>query len=230
MNSCAPTAFAAAATSAGLGIRPPERDVVANGAGEEEALLRNDSELAPKRRLRDVAQVDAVDRDPSFERIVEAGEELRDRRLPGAGVADEGDGRPGGDVEVDPVQHLGSRGVAEANALEADVTLDPVELARVRLVADLGLLVHHVHDLVERGHGREERVVELRELLDRVEEVRQVEDEGEQRADGEAAAEDEIAAVADDDRRRERRQEVDEREVEAVQRRPSSGSPAGSGR
>ena len=132
-------------------------------------------------------------------------------------MADEGDGRPGGDVEVDPVQHLGPRRIAEAHAFEPDAALDPVELASVRLVADLGLLVHHVHDLVERGDGCQERVVELRELLHRVEEVRQVEDEGEQRADGQAAPEDEIPAVADHDRGCERRQEIDEREVEAVQ-------------
>ena len=37
----------------------------------------------------------------------------------------------------------------------------------------------HVHDLVERRDGGQERVVELRELLDGVEEVREVEDERE---------------------------------------------------
>ncbi len=57
----------------------------------------------------DVAQVDAVDRDPALGRVVEAREQLRDRRLAGARVADERDGRPGGHVEVDPVQHLGPR-------------------------------------------------------------------------------------------------------------------------
>ena len=57
------------------------------------------------------------------------------------------------------------------------------------LSRDLGLLVEHVHDLVERGDRGQERVVELRELLDRVEEVRQVEDEREQRADRDLAVE-----------------------------------------
>ena len=41
----------------------------------------------------DVAQVDAVDRDAPLGRVVEAREQLRDRRLAGAGVADERDGR-----------------------------------------------------------------------------------------------------------------------------------------
>ena len=66
----------------------------------------------------------AVDRDPAVARVVEAGEELRDRRLPGAGVADERDGRPGRHVEVDAVQHLDALAVAEAHVLERDAAFD----------------------------------------------------------------------------------------------------------
>ncbi len=50
-----------------------------------------------------------------------------------------------------------------------------------------------------------------------IEEVREVEREGEQSADGEASVDDERAPEAEDDRRRYRRQDVDGREVEAVQ-------------
>ena len=63
----------------------------------------------------------------------------------------------------------------------------------------------------------EERVVELRELLDRVEEVREVEREGEQGAGGHLVVVDEPAAVAEDDRDRGGRQQVDDREVDPVQ-------------
>ncbi len=84
-------------------------------------------------------------------------------------------------------------------------------------VLHLGLLVHHVHDLVQRGDGREERVVQLGELLHRVEEVRQVEHEGEQRPDQDLVVEEEVAAEPEDDRDRDRREKVDEREVQAVQ-------------
>src|SRR3712207_7879351 len=45
----------------------------------------------------------------------------------------------------------------------------------------------------------------------------QVADEGEERPDRHRAVEDEVAAVAEDDGARGRREEVDEREVEAVQ-------------
>ena len=117
--------------------RRAERDVLGDRAGEEEALLRDDAELAAQRRLRHLAQVEAVDRDPPVARVVEAGEQLRDRRLAGAGVADERDGRPGGHVEVEPCRTSGAVAVAEADVLEADVALDVRERRRARAVADL---------------------------------------------------------------------------------------------
>ena len=114
------------------------------------------------------------------------------------------------------MQHLGPGAVAEANMLEADVALELREVDCAFPVADLGLLVHHVHDLVQRGDGSQERVVELGELLDRVEEVRQVEQECQQRPFRDRALEVEVAAVAQHHGGRGGREEVDEREVEAV--------------
>ena len=186
-------------------------------AGEEEALLRDDPELATERLLRDVAHVVAVDRDRAGAGVVEAGEELRDRRLAGSRVADERDGRPGGDVEVEVVEHVGEVAVPEAHVIEPDVTVDTRKHRALRAVDDLRLLVEHVVDPVERGRRREERVVELRELLHRVEEVRQVERERQERADGEIAVDDERSAEAEHDRDRHGREDVDDREVDAVQ-------------
>ncbi len=57
-------------------------------------------------------------------RVVEAREQLDERRLAGAGVADERHGLPGGDVEVDAVQHLGALAVAEVHAAQLDGALD----------------------------------------------------------------------------------------------------------
>ena len=118
------------------------------------------------------------------------------------------------------MQHLRElRPVAEADVLEVDATLDPRQLERSGRIDHLRLLVEHADDLVERRDRGEERVVELRELLDRVEEVREVEREGEERAGGHVAVVDEPAAVAEDDRGRGRREQVDGREVDRVQDR-----------
>ena len=56
----------------GRRARPAECDVLGHGARKEEAFLRNDPELAAQRRLPNVVQVEAVDRDPSVRRLVEA--------------------------------------------------------------------------------------------------------------------------------------------------------------
>ena len=199
-------------------VRSRERDVLGDGAAEEEPFLRHDPELTAERVLRDVAEIVAVDRDPALGRVVEAREELRDRRLAGACLADERDRRARRDVEVEPVQHLRElRPVPEADALEADVAVDPRQLDRVLRVHDLWLLVEHADDLVERGDRGQERVVELRELLDRVEEVAEIEREREERAGAHVAVVDEPAAVAEDDRGCRRREQVDRREVDRVQ-------------
>jgi hypothetical protein len=79
------------------------------------------------------------------------------------------------------------------------------------------LLVEHADDLVQRRDRREECVVELRELLDRVEEVREVEREGEERAGGHVAVVDEPAAVAEDDRGGRRPEQVDDGEVDPAE-------------
>ena len=233
MNSCAPTVCAARTISSGVASGLAEGDVLGDRAGEEEALLRHDPELVAQRLLRHVVEVVAVDRDPAARRLVEAREELRDRGLAGARVADERDRRPGRDVEIDPVQYL----LAEPRAprsrrarswpsrpksvakcvLEADVPFDVRERLRARPVDDFRLLVEHADDLVQRSGRREERVVELRELLDRVEEVVHVEHEGEQRPERDRVLEVEVAAVAEHDREGERREEADEREVDGVE-------------
>ncbi len=106
-----------------------------------------------------------------------------------------------------------------AKRTSSKVTRPAISLERDarRRVHDLGLLVEQVGDLVERRDRGEERVVELRQLLHRVEEVRQVAEERDERADRDLAVEREPAAVAEHDRGRGRREEVDEREVDAAQ-------------
>src|SRR5439155_20819266 len=139
---------------ADLGVRrlaPAESDVLAKSSREQEALLGDDAELAAERGLRDVANVGPVDRYPAVCRVVKAGEQLRDRGLAGARVADQSDGRAGGDVEIDPVEDLVAAAVPEPDMLEADMALDPRQVACSLGVAHLRLLVEHGHDLVQRG-------------------------------------------------------------------------------
>ena len=84
-----------------------------------------------------------------------------------------------------------------------------------RVVHQLGLGVEHAEDLLQGGHGRLEGVVELRELLDRVEEAGQVADEGHHHADAEVLVEHPRRAEVEDDRRADPREQLDAREVGA---------------
>ena len=64
-----------------VGIGPGERDVVADGVGEEERVLEHDADLLAQRRERDVADVDVVDADRAFVHVVEARQQQPDGGL-----------------------------------------------------------------------------------------------------------------------------------------------------
>ena len=83
-----------------------------------------------KRVQRDVADVVAVDEHLAVERVVEAGEQLGDRRLPRAGGADQRERLALGDREVDVLEHERVGCVTERDVLERDLALDRRERHR----------------------------------------------------------------------------------------------------
>ena len=91
----------------------------------EEVLERARQPRAPLVRGH-AGQLDAVHQDPAGGRLVELGEELHQRRLAGAVLADDGDDRAGGQLEIHIVQHqaLGA-GIGERDVLEADAVSEP---------------------------------------------------------------------------------------------------------
>ena len=107
--------------------------------------------------------------------------------------------------------------VGEDHVVELDLAADPAELDRVGRVAQLGLLVEQLEDLVQRRHPRLVGRVELRQRLDRVEEVVQRGDERHQHADRDLAVDRLDAAVEQDPGGREPAQQLDGREVGRVE-------------
>ena len=67
------------------------RDVLADRAVEQPRVLEDHPEGAPQVVAGHVARVDAVDRDPPGVDLVEAHQQVDERRLAGAGRADDGD-------------------------------------------------------------------------------------------------------------------------------------------
>ena len=121
------------------------------------------------------------------------------------------------DGERDAVQHLGAAlAVGEPDVLELDPACDLWQLLRIRPVGQPGIGIQHVEDLVQRRRSRQERLVELGQLLDRLEEVREQPDEHEQVAGRDLAVDHQHAAVPKHHRHRRGRQQVDDREVDGA--------------
>ena len=99
-------------------VQPPEADIVHDRAGEQVRVLQHHAERAPQVRLLDLVDVDAVVADLAVLDIVEAVDQVRDRRLAGAGGADEGDLLAGLRVQLDVVQHHLLRHIAEIDAVQ----------------------------------------------------------------------------------------------------------------
>ena len=73
------------------GIRPCQRDVLAHRAGLEPGVLQDHAEVLPEAVARDAADVVSVDGDRAAVHVVEAHEQIDERRLAAARRADDGD-------------------------------------------------------------------------------------------------------------------------------------------
>src|SRR5581483_5688747 len=106
--------------------------------------------------------------DPALGRVVEARNELGERRLPRAGLADQRDGLPRRHNEVYIAQRVLAAPVGEGHVLEADLAAHRRKLGGTRALDEVRLLVEQLEHLVERRHAGLVGGVELWELLDRV--------------------------------------------------------------
>ena len=151
MNSCAPTAFAAADDLVERRVGLAERDVVGDRPREQVRLLRDHDDRAAQVLRVQRPQVDAVELDHAVARVVEPRDELRERRLARARRPDERDRLPGRDVEVEARQDDAVGRVGELDALEPHVPVRLPQVDRVHRVGHARLLLEHARDLLERG-------------------------------------------------------------------------------
>src|SRR5260370_1947474 len=103
-----------------------EANVCFDGAGEEEAVLKNDAEQAAEVLEIDFADVDAVEQDLAALDVIEAKKERDERGFAGAGVADNGEGLAGldaeGDIAEDPIvfSRMGNGTITEPDVAKFD--------------------------------------------------------------------------------------------------------------
>src|SRR5262249_37065795 len=98
-------------------------DVVTDGAEEHDRLLEDQADLAAQRPDLEVADVDTVDPDRALSGVVEPGDQARERRLAGAGTADDPDVLTGLDGERGVLQDgRHAAGILERDVVELDAS------------------------------------------------------------------------------------------------------------
>jgi len=172
--------------------------------------LEDEAHLTAQAGEREVAEVVAVEGDPPLTRVVEAGDEHDEGRLPHPGRADEGHHRPGGDVEVDVLEHHLPLAVAEAHSLEPDRALRPAgELDRIRTLGHVGLLLEEIGHPLRTSDRLLDALPHVAQRPHRLVEELQVEEVRDEIRDGKRLVQDEPPAEVDENDRPERRGELD---------------------
>ena len=130
----------------GLGVE----QVFPHRAGKQMRRLKHIADRAVQPELRALARVAAVDEHAARRRLVEAADEVGERRLACARLADDGDVRPEGDLQVEMLQNVFvAVGILEADVAELDITAQalpvlPFRLKAVAVALDDRLGVVHV--------------------------------------------------------------------------------------
>ena len=217
-----PAAWArrAASSTSSRGTRRPPRvgDVVVHRGREQERVVVDHGDRGPQGGEVEVAHVGAVDQHRAGGDVVEAREELDERRLARPGRADEGDRAPRLDDEVDVAQGgLAGAAVGEAHVAQLDAAAPGRQRLRVARRGQPGLAVEQLeHPRARRGRALRHAERDP-ELAHRADQHQQVGVEGGEVAEAERPVDHLAPAHQQDHRQAEVRQEAEERVVEAAQ-------------
>ncbi|KFI56632.1 HAD-superfamily hydrolase [Bifidobacterium callitrichos DSM 23973] len=178
------------------GVETPEADVVHDRTGEQVRVLQHHAQRPAQIALAHIADIDAVIGDRTGIDVVEAGDEVGDRRLAGAGGSDERDLLPGLGEHRHVVKHFLALHIAEVHVIETDVAahrrdtavgrilptpvvgaLARLDQSSVRVVRDvderdpavilLDALVEQIEDALAARQRHDDGVELLRDLRDR---------------------------------------------------------------
>ncbi len=130
------------------------RDVVRDRVVEEHGVLRDQADVAAQRPQRHVADVEVVDEDGPVGHVVEARQQVDERRLARAAEADDGDDLAGIDPERDAVEHRPpfAVGVGEADVPELDAAHGTRQRNGPGPIGDLGVRVEQLEDALSGRH------------------------------------------------------------------------------
>ena len=174
--------------------------VVGDRSGEQDRILQHDRDLLAQRADAVLADVDAVDRQAAAGRVVEPRNQTDERRLAGAGQADQRNhlARLGGERDV--VQHARAVRVRELDLLDADLTGDRVRFDRIGIVDRLGNEGEHRAHALRAGERPLQLPGGVRDRRERSVHRAEVTDDEIQIADRQLPLHHEVAADDHDDR------------------------------
>ena len=188
-----------------------EPNVRRDRAREQVHILKHHTELTPQVFEIPVANIDALDEDPTVLDIVEPHEEAHERRLPRPGVADDRHHLARTDVHFDIAQHPVVALVRERNSLEAHACVLTFRRYRVVGRSDLVFGIEKPENPLGRRHRSLENVELLRKIADGPEELLGVLDKGHEPAERQRAEQDLPAAVPHDESNRDCTQDLHHR-------------------
>ena len=151
--------------------REVQKDIAADGAGEQEHILEHLTEVPPQRGNGDGADVPAVNENLTLLNVVVAADKGQNGGFARAGGADKGHGLMGLYMEGDTFQHPLARDVGEPYILELDFTPDFLQRLGTFVVHHLRHHVHDGEDLFRRGEGGLQNIKLLRHGLNGVKEL-----------------------------------------------------------
>ena len=136
------------------GLRVAPAEVFQDRAGEQHVFLQHDRDLVTQRRQVIFTHIVPADANTALRYIVQAGDQVDEARLRAARTAEDADGLPGLDVQVDVLQD----GLALALPVgEADVVKIHAAVRngreRLRRAGEVGLFVQHLADAAGACHA-----------------------------------------------------------------------------
>ncbi len=152
-------------------------DVLAHRAIEQEHVLRDPADLAAQPVQRITGEVAAVETDLSLRGLVEAQQQLDQRRLATAGRTDQRERLSRAYLEIDAAQHLGAVRIRKVEIVDCDVAARRMIGQGLVAVADRDRRGKETQDAPRRGHRTLEQIDRVGESRQRPEQALGQEDE-----------------------------------------------------
>ena len=180
-------------------VRAAVADIIQNRTREEEDILLDDADAAAQIGQLDMADILPVERDRAGGNLVEARDQLAERRFAAAALADQRQHFAGLDVQIDVGENVAlALVIGEGDVVEADVAVHMGQRDRIGRIDDIRVFVHDGAEALEARHALRELLGELGQLANRALHAGNVHVEGDERGDIHLVFHNQIAAHEDD--------------------------------